>query len=284
MLGAEFVDILCIGSGSAGLAVGVARADLGLNVFVAEPNREATAPTRSVASSVESWTTLLQRRWGVAEFNNPTAAYLEQLTSSLGPPAPIRASCHLRVDTVEAFARVDVDPTEAVPPFRGAELATWARECLASPFGMIFSRVSPSTLTPVRKVDGTSVNAGLIASVPTARRRETTVRQWLSELAREKGVAVHQSCSIQRLLFSDGQLVGALLDTPEGIRAIRARRAVVLGTSCSTIDDALWMSPMAIGGGTRLCVVGKTASRFARLEFLLSAASYSVRAAPGRLA
>ncbi len=281
MPGADFVDVLCIGSGSAGLAVGVAGAQAGLNVFVAEPTPEVTAPA---ASSVESWLTVLQRRWGAEELNSATINYLEQLTSSLGPPAPIRASGHLRVDTVETFIGADVDPTGPVPPFHGAELARWARECLTSPFGMIFSRVSSSALTPVCKVDGTTVNAGLIASAPRARRRETTVRQWLSELARENGVEVHRPCSIQRLLFSDGQLVGAQLDTPDGVRSVRARRRVVLGTSSSTVDDGLCISPTASGGDIRLCTVGKTASRFARLEFLLSAASYSACAAAGRLA
>jgi hypothetical protein len=284
MLGAEFVDILCIGSGGAGLAAGVAGASAGLEVFVAEPNREAAAPTRAGASSVESWLTILQRRWGAEEFNAASINYLDQLTSSLGPPAPIKAGGHLREDTVETFAAVDVDPTEPVPPFRGEELATWARECLTSPFGMILSRVSPSTLKPVRKVDGTSVNAGFIASVPAARRRDTTVRQWLAELAGDTGVEVHQSCSIQRLLFSDGQLVGAVLDTPDGVRTVRARRGVVLGTSCAAVDDTLRMSPMAGGGEIKLCAVGKTASRFSRLEFLLSAAAYSACAAPARLA
>jgi hypothetical protein len=89
------------------------------------------------------------------------------------------------------------------------------------------------------------------------------------------------------LIFHDGQLVGAVFDTPEGVRTVRARRAVVLGTSCSVGDDTLAMSPMspmAPGGGTTLCVVGRPASRFARLEFLRSAASYSQCAAPGRLA
>ena len=280
MLGAEFVDILCIGSGSAGLAVGVAAAQSGQNAFVAEPDPEVSAPA---VSSVESWQAVLQRRWDAEELNTASTNYLEQLTSSLGPPAPIRASGHLRVDTVETFAAAEVDPTEPVPPFRGADLATWARECLTSPFGMIFSRVSSPAFTPVRKVDGTSVNAGLIASVPAAHRRETTIRQWLSELARDSGVEIHRPCSIQRLLFGDGQLVGAQLDTPDGVRSVRARRGVVLGTSSSTVDDALWMSPTA-GGDIKLCTVGKTASRFARLEFLLSAASYSACAAEGRLA
>jgi choline dehydrogenase-like flavoprotein len=281
---AEFVDILCIGSGSAGLAAGIAEADAGLKVLVVELNREVASPTRQVGASVESWTTLLQRRWGVDEFNSSTNNYLEELTSSLGPPAHGKVSRQLPIGTVETFADVKVDPTQAVPPFHGADLAKWARECLTSPFGLMLSRVSSPRLTPMRKVDGPTIRAGRIAPVPTSRSRDMTVRQWLSELAREKGVTVQESCAVQRLIFHDGQLVGAVFDTPEGARTVRARRGVVLGTSCSAGDDALSMSPMAPGGGTTLCLVGRPASRFARLEFLRSAASYSQCAAPGRLA
>lgn len=283
MLGAESVDILCIGSGSAGLAAGVAGANAGLKVLVAEPAQELIAPMGQDAAA-ESWTCLLQRRWGAGDFNNSTTTYLDELTRSLGPPVWVKASGHLPIDTVETFADVSVDPTEAVPAFHGAELATWARECLTSPFGMLFSRVSPSTLTPVRRVDGTNITAGRIASVPTTWRRDMTVRQWLAELAREKGVRVHESSAVQRLLFNEGQLVGAVLDTPGGVRSVRARRGVLLGTSCSGGDDALAMLPMATGGGTTLCVVGRTASRFARLEFLHSAEAYNECVAPGRLA
>ncbi len=151
---AEFVDILCIGSGSAGLAAGIAEADAGRNVLVVELNREVTSPMRPVGAAVESWTTLLQRRWGVEEFNSSTNNYLEELTSSLGPPAHARASRHLPIGTVETFADVKVDPTQAVPPFHGADLAKWARECLTSPFGLMLSRVSSPMLTPMREVDG----------------------------------------------------------------------------------------------------------------------------------
>jgi hypothetical protein len=281
MLRAESVDILCIGSGGVGLAAGIAGADAGLKVFVAESNREATAPRQGVASSVESWTTVLQRRWGIEEFSTSTADYLKELTTSLDPPAPVKTSGHIPMDTVETFDGVSVDPGKAVPPFHGTELAAWSRECLTSPFALISSRVSTWALTPMRKVDGHTVTAGLIASVPTTRRRETTIHQWLSDLAREKGVLVQESCSVQDLLFDEGHLVGAVLDTPDGMRTVSARRGVVLGTSTSAWDQSL---PMSTNGGTALCVVGRTASRFARLEFLVNASSYDMNADRGCLA
>jgi hypothetical protein len=266
------------------MAVGIAEADAGLKVLVVELNREVISSTRPVGASVESWTTLLQRRWSVEEFNSSTNDYLEELTSSLGPPAHAKASRHLPIGTVETFADKKADPTQAVPPFHGADLATWARECLTSPFGLMLSRVSSPMLTSMRKVDGPTIRAGLIAPVPTSRSREMTVRQWLSGLAREKGVTVQESCAVRRLIFHDGQLVGAVFDTPDGVRTVRTRRGVLLGTSCSAGDDTLAILPMALGSDTTLCVVGRPASRFARLEFLRSAASYSQCAAPGRLA
>ena len=281
MGGAEYVDILCIGSGSAGVAAGIAEAAKGLKVFVAEPNETVTAPRRPVAPSVESWATLLQRRWGAEEVNSATADYLEEMTNSLGPPTPVKVRDQLPFDTVETFSEVKVDRGEEAPPFFGAELATWARDCLTSPSGMIFSQIRQPTLAEVRKVDGTTIRAGVVARVPTNRRREMTVRQWLSELALDNGLTVSKSCSVQRLLFREGQLTGAVLDTPDGARAIRARLGVVLGTNCSAEDEALAMMPMA-ERGTALCIVGRSASRFARLEFLVDKASQSPCAPPAR--
>jgi len=272
MLTPEFVDILCIGSGGVGLAAGIAGVDAGLEVLVAEATQERAAPNQRVGASVESWTTLLQRRWGVEELNS-TAAYLEAMTHSLGPPVLSKVDDPIPTDTVETFEGVDVGRTEAVPPFHGTELAAWSRECLASPFALIASRLNTWPLTSMRKVDGPAIAAGLVASLPTTRRREMTVRQWLSELAREKGVAVYESSWVQELLFSGGHPVGAVLGTPAGMRLILARRGVVLGTSSSAGDAE---TPMPAGSDTALCVVGRVASRFARLEFLVNASSYGI--------
>ena len=92
MIPADVVDILCMGPRGAGLAAGVAAAEAGLKAFVAEPNRELTRQMRPVRASVESWTMLLQRRWGIEEdkFNTWTIGYLEQLTSGPGPPTSSR--------------------------------------------------------------------------------------------------------------------------------------------------------------------------------------------------
>jgi choline dehydrogenase-like flavoprotein len=284
MFNSELVDIVCIGSGSAGLAAAIAAADAGLSVFVAEPRRR-TSQTGTAGDPVESWPALLQRHWGAEEFDEPTAAYLHQLTCDLGPPRRSPAHGQLPVGCVESFEEeTGANPRATVPPFYGNELATWARECLTSPYGLMFSRVSPLTMSPMRLEDGTAIRAGVVAEIPSDRRSGMTLRQWLRDMAKERGVKIHGSSTIQRLLFNDGQPVGAMVDTPDGIRHVRARRGVLLGTSTSSADDLLAMHPASVLRDGRLSLVSRNASRFARLELLTSAASMTACAPQSQLA
>ena len=69
------------------------------------------------------------------EFDEPTTAYLHQLTCDLGPPRRSPAYGQLPIGSVESFEEdAVVNPRATVPPFYGNELARWARECLTSPY------------------------------------------------------------------------------------------------------------------------------------------------------
>lgn len=284
MFNSELVDIVCIGSGTAGLAAAIAAADAGQSVFVAEPRRR-TSQTGLAGDPIESWPDLVQRHWGAEEFDEPTAAYLHQLTCDLDPPRRGPAQAQLSIGCVESFDGDEgADPRRTIPPFYGNELAYWARECLNSPYGLIFSRVLPLTMSPMRLEDGTTIRAGVVAEVPSARRSGMTLRRWLRDMAKERGVKIHGSSTIQRLLFNDGQPVGAMVATPDGVRHVRARHGVLLGTGHSNADDLLAMHPAAVLRDGRLSVVSRNASRFARMELLTTAASMSVCAPQSRLA
>ncbi len=285
MFNSELVDIVCIGSGSAGLAAAIAAADAGLSVFVAEPRRRGSQTGSAATDPVESWPALLQKHWGADEFDESTAAYLDQLTCDLGPPRRSPAHGQLPVGSVESFAEDGaVNPRAAVPPFYGNELAHWARECLTSPYGLMFSRVSPLAMSEMRLENGTTIRASVVAEIPSARRSGMTLRQWLRDMAKERGVKIHGSSTIQRLLFHDGQPVGVMVDTPDGIRHVRACRGVLLGTSNSNVDDLLATHPESVLRGGRLSLVSRNASRFARMELLTSAADLDVCAPQSRLA
>ena len=89
---------------------------------------------------------------------------------------------------------------------------------------------------------------------------------------------------IRDRLFNDGQPVGAMIDTPDGVRHVRAREGVLLGTSGSVADDLLAMHPAAVLREGKLSLVSRNASRFARLELLTSAASMNLCAPQSQLA
>lgn len=278
----EFVDILSIGSGSAGLAAAIAASDTGLSVFVAEPHGR-TSPTGTVTEAAESWAAQLQRSWGAEELDGPTSAYLRELTCELGPVRRSQTSGRLPTATVES-SDGPIDRWAPVPPFHGGQIANWARACLASPYGLVSSRLSPLARSEMRLEDGTSITAGVVADIPTARRTGLTLRQWLGEMAEDRGVKVHGYSTIQRLLFHDGQPVGAMVETPDGVRQVRARQGVLLGTGSSVADDLLATHPASILRDGRLALVSRNASRFARLELLFSAESMSLCAPAGQLA
>lgn len=282
MFNSELVDVICIGSGSAGLAAAITAADAGLSVFLAEPRRR-TSHNGSVADA-ESWATAIQRNWGAEEFDGATADYLHELTADLGPARRPHANSQLPIASVESFQDVGVDPRRAVPPFRGNEMANWARDCLSSPYGLMFSRLSPLSMSLMRLQGGTEIRAGVVAEIPPARRSGMTLRQWLRDMAKRRGVKIHGSSAIQRLIFSEGHPVGVVLETPDGIRKVRARRGVLLGTSNSVADDLLARYPASVSGGGQLSLVSRNASRFARLELLTSAESMNACALQGRLA
>ena len=283
MFNSELVDIVCIGTGSAGLAAAVAAADAGLSVFVAEPRRRPPQ-IASLPESTEAWATQLQQYWGADELDGPTTAYLREMTSDLGQARRSHVNGQLPTAAVESFGDVEVDRRAVVPPVRGNEVANWARECVTSPYGMLFSKLSPLAMSELRLQDGTSIRAGVVADIPSARRPGLTLRQWLRDMAKERGVKINGSSAIQRLLFNDGQPVGAIVNTPDGVRHVRAREGVMLGISNSVADDLLASHPASVLRDGRLALVSRNASRFARLELLTTAEGMNLCAPQSQLA
>lgn len=283
MFNSELVDIVCIGSGSACLAAGIAAADAGQSVIVTEPRRR-TPQIGSLAEADESWAAQLQKYWGANEFDGPTTAYLRELTDELGPARRTHATGQLPTAVVRSFGEAATDRRAPVPPFYGHALADWARDCLNSPFGLVFSRLSALSMSEMRLQDGTSILASVVADIPSARRSGLTLRHWLRDVAKERGVKIHGSSAIQQLIFNDGQPVGAMVDTPDGVRHVRARHGVLLGTGNSVSDDLLAMHPASVLREGRLSLVSRSASRFARLELLTTAESMSLCAPQGQLA
>jgi len=277
----ELVDVLCIGAGLAGFAAAVAAADAGQSVFVAEQRRRSSR----IASvdEPETWAEVIRRHWGIEEVDELTAEYLHKLTCDLDPPRRSLANGELPIGSVESFDEATFDPRKPVPPFYGHSMADWAHDCLTSPYGLVFSRLTPVSMTQVQMQDGAMVRASAIAEIPSARRSGMTLRQWVRDMALERGVTIH-GAAVQRLIFSDGHPIGAVIETADGIREVRARGGVLMGTSNSTADDPIARYPASVLREGQLSLVSRSASRFARLELLTTATAMSVCAPESRLA
>ena len=78
---------------------------------------------------------------------------------------------------------------------------------------------------------------------------------------------MHTASPLQRIVFEDGEVVGAVVATPDGPFAVRARHGVSVtpgGPQVSTTTRKL----LGRDATVRLCLVSRKASRFGRLELV----------------
>src|SRR6476620_2685133 len=185
---------------------------MGGAVFVADSRGDIEPSGTSVA--VRSRVDRLH--WLDADVRDPeTNEYFAALSSDLGPltrsardvDAPIRV-----VDHAEP-----VDPRGAVPPFFGARLRDWAARCLVSPYGYLHTRVADWQSTTLRTVDGESIEVAEIGSMrPDSANVGGSVMNWLTAQAQDRGIEVHRAASLERIVFEEGDVVGAEFMTPDG--------------------------------------------------------------------
>ncbi|BBY48623.1 hypothetical protein MARA_20910 [Mycolicibacterium arabiense] len=96
------------------------------------------------------------------------------------------------------------------------------------------------------------------------------LRDWMVGQARSRGVDVLTGTPLRRLVFDDGRVVGAVFATPDGPLAVRARMGISVAPN--EHDGFTGEPPAGVGGEQRrVCLVGRTASRFGRVEILRTA-------------
>jgi FAD binding domain-containing protein len=261
----EEVDVVCTGSGMAGLAHALAVVDMGGEAFVAGSRGDSEPAGSSVA--VRSRVDRLH--WLEVDVPDPeTNEYFAALSSDLGPltrsardvDVPIRVVDHAEL----------VDRRGAVAPFVGARLRDWAARCLVSPYGYLHTRVSDWLSTTLRTIDGESLEVAEIGSItPDPADIGGSVLDWLTAQALDRRIEVHQATSLQRIVFEDGDVVGAEFATPDGPLAVRARHGVTVASGGPQVTMAAGQ-PLPADDTLRVCLVGQTASRFGRVELLTS--------------
>ena len=262
----EEVDVVSTGSGIAGLAHAVAVVDMGGAVFVADSRGDIEPSGTSVA--VRSRVDRLH--WLDADVRDPeTNEYFAALSSDLGPLTRSARDVDLPIRVVDHSE--PVDPRGAVAPFVGARLRDWAARCLVSPYGYLYTRVSNWPSTTLCTVDGDSLEVAEIGLItPDPANVSGSVLDWLNAQARDRGIEAHRATSLQRIVFEEGDAVGAVFATPDGPLAVRARHGVNVASGGSLAGMAA-EQPLPVDVATlRVGLVGRTASRFGRVELLTS--------------
>jgi hypothetical protein len=262
----EELDVVCAGSGVAGLASAISVADSGGDVLVVDSfgdpaSTESPAPFRARVDRPHPW-------FGVEVGDSETNEYFAALSADLGPLS--RSTWDVDVPIRVVHQPVSVGSSRTVAPFVGARLRDWTARCLASPYGYLHTRVCDGQSTTLHTADGEAIEVAEIGSMtPDPGNIGGSVFDWLTVQARDRRIEVYPG-TLQQLVFDEGAVVGAVFTTRDGPLAIRARHGVTVATGGPQINTGASHQLSAGDTALRVCLVGQTASRFGRVELLTS--------------
>ncbi|MBN3459133.1 hypothetical protein JNN96_34410 [Mycobacterium sp. DSM 3803] len=259
------VDVVCCGTGLAIHALALAAADDGADVLI------AAGPSAVRPVSPGAATPVL-----FAEVEDPeTRDYFDSLTADVEAVDPDVADADLTTRVVG-----EPRPAKAgarIAPFYGSRLRDWTGHCLASPYGVLYTRLTERGTTAMRTRSGEDIE---IRIVGTVERRDgasaaSTVNDWLLEQL-DGRVEFADDCSLRRIVFEEELIVGVVIDTPSGPRAVRARHGLAFSTSARPAADVTAESSVAEPGQPlQVGLVGYNASRFGCVELLAPESSAS---------
>ncbi|MBS1694669.1 MAG: FAD-binding protein [Actinobacteria bacterium] len=257
------VDIICVGAGAGALASAVAAADQGLDVFMATPGVQHPDIGRQAYPRTHAWLD--------AEIPDPeTNDYFMALSCDVGPLRPGAR------DGDVCFRVVHDQPPanrkRSIEPFFGARLRDWATRCLVSPFGYLDSRVAGPDTTTMRTRSGEALEVTVVGAFAPGSGSDVPAAlcDWLGTRVRGQGVTVSDDTPLQRIVFEEGDVVGAVFATPGGPLAVQARRGITVAAGGVPVDvpASRPMSTIPDLDGVDVCLVSQSASRFGRVELL----------------
>jgi len=227
----EVVDLICVGTGVAVLAVAIAAEQAGLDVLLTADSGTVTSLPHGPNLAADAATFLHEVCDDMVEPEDP------------GPQPWIR--------------RADEPGWPQLRPgvtFSGAALRNWAGSCLASPYGLVGTEVAGIDAEPIP-----------VAPVPGGGPVDLDV--WLPELAHEHGLTSDGDVLCD-LVLAGGRVVGAVVggdDSPSGRTVVRAVAGVVFSAGAAVPAGT---NPVTDADVTELVIQPRPFSRFARLQLL----------------
>ncbi|MFV8165632.1 FAD-binding protein [Mycobacterium sp. 134] len=252
------VDVVCCGSGFGALAAAVAAADAGLDVHIVRP---AAAGNGSVTAGAET-------PWLGAGIQDPeTRDYLDELSADLKPVDDAEYDTALAVRTVTDWT--PVTGRGRIAPFYGARLQDWAQSCLTSPYGVLYTRLADRGTTSMKTRTGEEIQVKVLGTleVESESGAASVLGDWLSAQALHRQIHTLDNSTLRRIVFEEGEVLGAVFDTADGPLALRARHGVALSTE-PRVDGSATGELIEPGKPLQVGLVGYSASRFGRVELL----------------
>ncbi|BBY16934.1 hypothetical protein [Mycolicibacterium litorale] len=242
------VDVLCVGGLVGALASAVVAADEGVDVLVAVSDDD-------------------ERAWPAGRVTDEeTLEYFAALTDGLPTePLPTDDVPVRPVRPLTAAERRD----RKVAPFYGGRLRKWTEQCLLSPYGLLHTRVSDWRTTTMRTLDDRPVQVKVVGRVTLpAGGGAVPLATWLNGEARMRDIDMRGDARLQRIVFEEGVVVGAVFDTADGLYAVRARHGITLAPHVAHTAAADYVRGE---DEAEVALVSEIGSRFARVELLAAA-------------
>jgi hypothetical protein len=260
------VDLVCLGAGIGGLAGAIATVDAGAEVIIADttphlPADGSAIATRRRVGSMLGW---LQHDAVDLETNE----YFNALAEGLDPLARRVEAAGVPTRMASEWATDE----RVVETFVGAAVRDWDAQCLGSPYGMLHTSIYGWQATRMRSSNGESIEVVALGSMDWHDGLDgTDLLEWMDAQVLERDIEVLAGSALQRLVFEEGVIAGVVLATPDGPYAVRTTRGVMV--SPRDHDPLGADRPIEpISADTKqVCLVGRTASRFGRVELVTPA-------------
>jgi hypothetical protein len=251
------VDVLCIGAEAGVLAAGVAAANAGADVYMGVTDRSDGGGDLAASLCYGGGDRLTTKHLAGFDYaferSNRGAFWPVRAVEDIAPPPRSRSR-------------------GAIEPFFGAALEQWAHRCAAAPSGVLYEKVRNRQMTEVRSTPrGEKVEAAVIGPLPLSRDLPAvSVTTWLRSRATAVGLRPRTGVRLLKLIFEDGP-VGALLDTPDGVIAVRANENLIIGVGDPVAERMQALVSSLDPVTAHVCLVSKPASRFGQLEIVTAA-------------